>query len=213
MRNQPQGTRTCDPTSPEGSPSTTDAQAPVAFSVAGLAVAKCALRSVELLRARHVHLDSSHVGARIHFGDGTSARIFRETRVDVPTGSLESPCTLAVTFRLRGIHGQWHSLFEHESLLNTPLFVGFPGFVSKLWLAHDQTDAYRGLYEWGSASLATSYARSLWRVLALFSERDSIHYHVQDGHRQDDVFTSNPRTVASIDAMEWWRPINATIAE
>jgi hypothetical protein len=31
-------------------------------------------------------------------------------------------------------------LFRAESLLNTPLFVGFPGFVSKLWLAHDEQE-------------------------------------------------------------------------
>jgi hypothetical protein len=30
------------------------------------------------------------------------------------------------------------ALFRWESLLNTPLFVSFPGFVSKLWLADDE---------------------------------------------------------------------------
>ena len=34
------------------------------------------------------------------------------------------------------------------SLLNTPFFVGFPGFVSKLWLANDEHGVYRGLYRW-----------------------------------------------------------------
>jgi hypothetical protein len=29
-------------------------------------------------------------------------------------------------------------VFRAESILNTPLFAGFPGFVSKLWLAHDE---------------------------------------------------------------------------
>ena len=28
------------------------------------------------------------------------------------------------------------------SLVNTPLFVGFPGFVSKFWMAHDEHDLF-----------------------------------------------------------------------
>jgi hypothetical protein len=43
------------------------------------------------------------------------------------------------------VRGGWHTGFRWESLFNTPLFVGFPGFVSKLWLAHDEHDVYRGI--------------------------------------------------------------------
>ena len=57
--------------------------------------------------------------------------------------------------------------FPSESLLNTPLFVGFPGFVSKLWLTHDQRGRYRGLYEWDGPARAHAYVRALWWVLAL----------------------------------------------
>lgn len=39
-------------------------------------------------------------------------------------------------------------MFRPMSLLNTPFFVGFPGFVSKLWLANDEHGVYRGLYQW-----------------------------------------------------------------
>ena len=74
-----------------------------------------------------------------------------------------------------------------ESLLNTPLFVGFPGFVSKLWLAHDENGAYRGFYQWNGAQLADAYVRALWWVLALVSVRSSIHYVVLPGLRRDDV--------------------------
>ena len=78
------------------------------------------------------------------------------------------PAVLVVGFRLRVVHGQLaHALFRFESLFNTPLFVGFPGFVSKLWVAHDSSDIYRGVYEWDGATLAEDYVRTLWRVLAL----------------------------------------------
>ena len=76
------------------------------------------------------------------------------------------PCVLVVAFRLRAVRGRGHTVFRWESLLNTPLFVGFPGFVSKLWLAHDE-QATTGGSTSGTARRAEAYARSLWRVLAL----------------------------------------------
>jgi hypothetical protein len=83
-----------------------------------------------------------------------------------------------VAFRLRAVRGLGHAAFRWESLLNTPLFAGFPGFVSKLWLANDDLGRYRGLYEWDAPLLAENYARALWRVLALVSVPGSIHYVV-----------------------------------
>jgi hypothetical protein len=70
------------------------------------------------------------VGVRLGFADGTSARVYRETVVD--RGPTLDPCVLIVEFRLRAVRGPGHAAFRLESLLNTPLFAGFPGFVSKL---------------------------------------------------------------------------------
>ena len=42
-----------------------------------------------------------------------------------------------------------HAVVRPMRLFNTPFFVGFPGFVSKLWLANDEHGVYRGLlYRW-----------------------------------------------------------------
>ena len=84
-----------------------------------------------------------------------------------------------------------HRLFRWESLLNTPLFVGFPGFVSKLWMANDEHGVYRGIYEWDGPERAEYYARSLWRVLALGSEPGSICYWVLPNVRRD-ALVANP---------------------
>ena len=94
-----------------------------------------------------------------------------------------------MTFRLRAVRGRGHALFRGESLLNTPLFVGFPGFVSKLWLTHDDNGVYRGLYDWDGVVAAGHYARSLWWVLALVSVPGSIHHLVLPGVRRDDLLT------------------------
>ncbi|MEQ6902920.1 hypothetical protein, partial [Nocardioides sp. YIM 152588] len=130
--------------------------------------------------------------------------VYRETVAD---RTPADPCFLAVSFRLRGVRGRrGHAAFRAESLLNTPLFVGFPGFVSKLWLTHDQSHRYRGLYEWDGAAAAEHYARSLWRILALVSEPDSIEFRVVPGLTRDRAL-AEPGGLP--DAGAWWRVAGA----
>ncbi|WIM92901.1 hypothetical protein ACTOB_004859 [Actinoplanes oblitus] len=182
---------------------------PLSLPAAGWAVARCAGVTAALLARRRVHLPRDRVGRRLSFGDGTTARIYRDTVVDRP--APRDPCVLVVEFRLRGVHGRGHALFRAESILNTPLFVGFPGFVSKLWLAHDEHDVYRGLYEWDGAESAAGYARALWWVLALVSHRASIDYRVIPGLTRADVLERTPAWVAATTGAgaAWWCPVAA----
>jgi hypothetical protein len=117
-----------------------------------------------------------------------------------------------VGFRLRVVRGWGHTLFRRESLLNTPLFVGFPGYVSKLWLAHDDRDRYRGVYEWDGPERAEFYARSLWQVLALGCVAGDIHFRVLPGLRRDDLLREPHLAWASApgDMAAWWRPVAIT---
>ncbi len=179
-------------------------QPPLAYPVAVRALAGCFVATARLVRQHRMHLPSQRVGMRLRFADGTSARVFRETVVD--RGATVDPCVLVVEFRLRAVRGRGHAAFRRESLLNTPLFAGFPGFVSKLWLADDERGRYRGLYEWDGPRLAEDYARALWRVLALVSVRGSIHYVVLPGLRRD-VLLDRPQVLdgAAADAAAWWR--------
>jgi hypothetical protein len=115
---------------------------------------------------------------------------------------------LVVAFRPRAVRGWGHALFRWESLFNTPLFVGFPGLVSKLWLAADEHGVYRGLYEWDGAASAKFYARALWRVLALVSVRGSIHYRVVPGLRREELLArSDLHAEPTAEARGWWRPV------
>ncbi len=179
-------------------------QPPLAYLAALRALTGCAAGTVLLLWRRRMHLPRQRVGLELSFADGTTARVYRETMVDrKPT---QDPCVLVVEFRLRAVRGRGHALFRRESLLNTPLFVGFPGFVSKLWLANDERGRYRGLYEWDGPELAENYARALWRVLALVSEPSSIHYAVLPGLRRDDLLEQPQEAPgAAPDAAAWWR--------
>lgn len=168
--------------------------------VAVPALLRCAVEVARLLAGRRLRLPRRHVGLHLEFADGTSSRVYRET---VVAGRVaEHPCVLAVRFRLRRVRGVGHALFRAESLLNTPLFAGFPGFVAKWWLAADEHAVYRGLYEWDGAERAEQYARSLWWVLGLVCVPSSVGYVVLDGHHRDDMLQ-----VVDPPRGEWWLPV------
>lgn len=177
---------------------------PLSRSAAARAVLRCIAATVSLLLSHRTHLRGDLVGARFHFADGTSAKVFRETTVD--GAAAEDPCLLVVKFRLRLLRGRWHKLFLLECIMNTPLFVGFPGFVSKLWLDRDEHDSYRGLYEWSDPARAEHYARSLWRVLELVCTRGSIDYCIVPDLTRSEVL-QRPEVLAPFDEARdaWWR--------
>jgi hypothetical protein len=169
------------------------------------ALARCIATTTVLLGRRAISQPRERLGTVLHFGDGTRCRVYRETVVI--RAARAAPAVLAVRFRLHWVHGIGHALFRAESLLNTPLFVGFPGFVSKLWLAHDENDVYRGFYEWDDPVLADAYVRALWWVLSLVSSRGSIRYVVVPGLRRDDVL-ADPTLLGGVapEQMDaWWR--------
>ena len=183
---------------------------PVAAWPAVKSLANCALTTGLLLAKRRIHLPRAKVGRRIRFADGTTSSVYRETVVD--RGPARDPAVLVVCFKLVLVRGKGHSLFRVESILNTPLFVGFPGYVSKLWMTHDSRGVYRGIYEWDGPELAETYARTLWRVLALVSVRGSIRYTVLPGLRRDE-FLRNPDAVAVAGDRDWWRPALPVLSE
>lgn len=175
----------------------------------GYEVVVAELRSVlrfwYLLVSGRLRQPRRHVGGRLAFGNGANARVFRETVADQRrTGT---PALLVVEFRLRAVHGFGHRLFERESILNTPLFAGFPGFVSKLWVAADENEVYRGIYEWDGAEGAESYARVMCRVLGAVSRRGSVAYHVISGESCPQFLaeTENLLGAVAADFGAWWR--------
>ena len=177
-------------------------QPPLAYPAAIRALGGCAVRVVALLCRRRMHRPTQWVRTRLRFADGTSAPVYRETVIDY--GAAPARCVLVVTFTLRGVRGWGHAAFRAESLLNTVLFAGFPGLVSKLWLANDSL----GVYEWDGPELADRYARTLWRVLALVSVPGSIHYVVRPGLARDD-FLREPQATGRLAAEQptWWRVV------
>jgi hypothetical protein len=161
---------------------------PLPFRAALRALARCVLVSTRLTAQGRVHHPRGAVGTRLRFAGGTTSWVYRETVIDRPPAT--DPCVLVVEFRLRGVRGRAHDLFRAESWLNGPLFAGFPGLLTKWWVAADERGVYRGVYEYDGREQADAYAQALWWVLALVSVRGSIRHVVVPGARRADVLVT-----------------------
>jgi hypothetical protein len=105
---------------------------PLPYPATLRALASCCASTARLLRQHRLRLPARRVGTHLHFADGTSARVYRETVAD--RGATLDPCVLVVEFRLRAVRGRGHAAFRWESLLNTPLWrvlalVSVPGSI------------------------------------------------------------------------------------
>lgn len=181
-----------------------DAVQPLRVPIALGRIARCAVTTASLLVGGRLHQPRTNVGRRLAFADGTSALVYRETVVDRPP--LGEPVVLLVEFRMRLLNGRCgQAYFRLVSCLNTPLFAGFPGFATKLWMAADEDGKYRGLYEWDGARLAEDYVRALWWPLALVSRLDSIRFRVLPG-RRDDVLVVGGKSIEPDGS--WWKPVS-----
>jgi hypothetical protein len=144
------------------------------------------------------------VGVDLHFQDGTSPFVFRETvRSEATT---DDPAVIVIQFRLAflGSNQFLHAAFRRECILHTPLFAGFPGFRSKLWADDVQTGVYSGIYEWQGADAASHYAERMVGLLTPFSNPATARYHVIEHHRRND-FLSNRREAGDGGSRAWWQ--------
>ena len=162
--------------------------------------------SAALWRAGRLRRDHDQVGLTIEFDDGTSSVVYRRTIVD--DGVADRPALLVVRFRLRlvGRNPVAHAVFRSESILHTPLFAGFAGFRSKLWLTDLSTGVYRGVYEWDGEERAAEYATTLGRLLDAVSTTGSVAHHVEPGVRPAQVLAEPDRLPRAADPADaWWR--------
>ena len=179
---------------------------PVPFGPAAASFARNAYRVAVLSAGRRIRQPSDRKGLQVRFADGTHATVYRETVISRSRPS--EPVVLVVCFRLRHVRStSAHALFRSESELNTVLFAGFPGLVSKLWLCHDETGRYRGIYQWDGEAAAVDYVRTLWWALAAVSERDSIRYEIVPGAHVDSFLAAGElHGETRREPGEWWRP-------
>jgi hypothetical protein len=149
---------------------------------------RCAGVTFVLLGRRRLRLRTSRVGTTVHVPDGREFAVFRESWCDPEAEG--PPVVLLVWFRLRGVPAgatirRW--LFERESILNTILYAGMPGFRIKLWMVDRRTSDYGGLYEWGGGERAERYGRYITAVLRPLSVPGSVGFRLLGPGRLDDL--------------------------
>jgi hypothetical protein len=167
-----------------------------------LAFARSAVTTVWLLLRGRLRLPDQHVGGQVHFGDHTVSEVFRET---VRLADVRRPSVLVIRFQLRLVDRPLlHAIFRAESILNTPLFAGFPGFRTKLWLTDRHTGVYRGVYDWDGPERAVAYAESLTALLRPFCIPGSVAFRVEPGLRREELFEGVPPDPGEVG---WWRPV------
>jgi hypothetical protein len=175
--------------------------------------AHCVREWSRLVARGELRSPKEFVGTRLHFRDGTTSLVFRETVRSAPT---PEPSLLVIQFRLAALgSNRWaHAAFRRECVLHTPLFAGFPGFRSKLWADDVTTGVYRGVYEWDGAEAGRAYGVRMVGLLAPFSNADTARFHLVGGLRRD-TFLRDPQA-APVDAAEgWWqldRPVEPATA-
>jgi len=75
--------------------------------------------------------------------------------------------------------------------VNTLLFAGVPGYVTKLWMVNPTTSDYAGLYSWRSATEAESYGRYITSILRPLSARGSIGFNVVADRTLDEYLAAS----------------------
>jgi hypothetical protein len=138
-----------------------------------------ALRTLRLLTRGRLHVDRAQVGRRVETEQGAFT-VFRATSCD---GTVPGTVTLFVWFHLRGIAAgaRWRrAAFERLSILNTPLFAGFAGYLVKLWMVDPASADYAGLYSWTTRADAERYGQYITSLLAPLSTPGSVGFSVSD---------------------------------
>jgi hypothetical protein len=147
---------------------------------------------------------ADHLEARLGFRDETTSRVFRETCVVGATTA--DPVLLVIRFRLAFLDdlAPLHAGFRRECLIHTPLFAGFPGFRSKLWLEDEDTRIYRGVYQWDGEKDAAIYAARMVGLLAPFSNRGTARFQLVPGLTRSD-YLLDPDATTGGGSDGWWR--------
>jgi hypothetical protein len=97
------------------------------------------------------------------------------------------PCAvLVVGFRLKfiGSNPILHWLFQRICVISTPIWSGFRGFRTKLWMVDLQDKNYIGIYEWAGDENAHAYAEWLTEILRRLSTTGSVWYEI---YRNEDL--------------------------
>jgi hypothetical protein len=117
---------------------------------------KSLLKTVGYALAGRLHFRKQRLGQIVTTEDGQDYTIFREVTVDQPPDQPEKPRVVFVLrFRVANLSPKQNQFF---SLLPIPLYVGFPGFRSKIYTINQSQ--CQSIYEFDTAQDAENYSQS-----------------------------------------------------
>mgnify|MGYP001824571349 CR=1 FL=1 len=147
----------------------------------------CALVAVLRMLTGRLRLESRYVGSIVVMEDGQRFRVFRHLSL---SGNEEreqgapASAILVVRFKFARLS---QALNRWLSLIPVPLIGGYPGFRQKLWMVHEETGYWQGVYEWESAEAVREYRGSfVLRLMNRRAESESILYTVVEGMHLTD---------------------------
>ena len=122
-------------------------------------IPRALLRTAQLMVRRRVHFPRGQVGQYVTLADRRRYRIFRAVFVDAEGSQpLEPGAVFVPHFHVRNMPPRLNIWFSWLPML---IILGLPGFRSKLWLIHEPTGDFAGLYEWDTAKDAKRYQDSI----------------------------------------------------
>ena len=127
----------------------------------------------------------------IHHSGHSIYTVFRET--ESRDGTTDPSTVLVVGFRLRflGSNSLLHWLFQRICIISTPIWSGFRGFRTKLWMVDYGSKNYLGIYEWAGEQNALSYAEWLVNILRRLSTERSVWYEIYRNKELDEYLRVN----------------------
>lgn len=104
-----------------------------------------------------LHFPTNSIGEVVFDKSGKSFTVFREVVVDPEMDQPKNPgATLVLHFRVSNMTPAANELF---SMLPLPLYLGDPGFRSKLFTIHGEY--CQSIYQWDTAADARAYVNSM----------------------------------------------------
>jgi len=156
------------------------------------------LQFIRLLTWRTIHLHRDRLGREynIHHGGKTNYSVFRET--ESRDGTPDLLAVLVVGFRLRfiGSNPLFHWMFQRICIISTPIWSGFHGLRTKLWMVDPESKNYLGIYEWAGDQNALAYAEWLTQILRPLSTRGSVWYEVRSNESLANYLEAHGPTLA-----------------
>jgi hypothetical protein len=133
------------------------------------------LKTVGFVVTGRLHLPTDRIGKAVTDKHGNTFTIFREVIVDPARDQPPEPrAVLILHFRVTNMTPEQNKLY---SLLPLPLYIGDPGFRSKLFTIHGEH--CHSIYEWDTADDARNYLNSMaLRSILVRAVPDSLSFKI-----------------------------------